>query len=111
VRLAEDMETASQYGADPAGGITRAAWTPELSDALDWLRDRFEQAGLEVASDRAGNLFGRCDVGSGRAVLLGSHFDTVPRGGPFDGAFGVLGGLAGIELLRGGMLSRNGPFG
>lgn len=48
MRLGQDMETASQYGADPAGGITRAAWTPELSDALDLVHELGPETLLEA---------------------------------------------------------------
>jgi hypothetical protein len=55
VRLAEDMETASQYGVDPVGGITRAAWTPELSDALNaflWTAGRGPARGIDGEAHR-----------------------------------------------------------
>jgi hydantoinase/carbamoylase family amidase len=55
------------------------------------------RAGLEVTLDPAGNLLGRWGTGDGTAVLIGSHFDTVERGGRFDGALGV---LAGVEVVR-----------
>lgn len=50
--------------------------------------------------DPAGNLLARWDVGEGPAVLLGSHLDSVPCGGRFDGALGVLAGLHAVRLLR-----------
>ncbi len=50
--------------------------------------------------DAAGNLLARWDVGEGPAVLVGSHLDSVPRGGRFDGALGVLAGLHAVRLLR-----------
>ena len=63
--------------------------------ATGWLRE----ARLEVEVDDAGNLLGRVP-GDGRAVWTGSHLDTVPSGGRFDGALGVVAGLEAVERLR-----------
>jgi hydantoinase/carbamoylase family amidase len=80
--------------------VTRLAWTPELEAANEWLAGRMTDAGLAVDRDAAGNVFGRWDGGEGKAVLLGSHLDTVPRGGRYDGALGVVGALHAIRALR-----------
>src|SRR5437870_2350803 len=56
--------------------------------------------GLEVEIDAAGNLFGRWHAGSGKAVLGGSHLDTVPAGGRLDGALGVVAAVHAVELLQ-----------
>ncbi|HEX2044846.1 MAG TPA: hydantoinase/carbamoylase family amidase, partial [Gaiellaceae bacterium] len=50
--------------------------------------------------DAAGNVVGKWQAGEGKAVVVGSHLDTVPRGGRFDGALGVLAGLAALEALK-----------
>jgi hydantoinase/carbamoylase family amidase len=93
------MEALAALGVDGAG-VTRLAWTPELRAAYDWLAGRCRELGLEAEVDAAGNLVARWDAGGGPAVLLGSHLDTVPRGGRFDGALGVAGGLHAIRLLK-----------
>jgi N-carbamoyl-L-amino-acid hydrolase len=95
-RLRADLEALAAIGRDPAGGISRPAWSPEHERARGWLVDRLRAAGLATRVDAAGNVFGRLG-GEGAAVLTGSHIDTVPRGGPLDGALGV---LAGLECLR-----------
>jgi allantoate deiminase len=97
--LAAELEAAAQIGAD-GGGVSRFAWTPELAQANDWLMRRLEELGLETELDSAGNVFGRWDAGEGEAVLVGSHLDTVPRGGRYDGALGVLSALATVRALR-----------
>jgi len=94
--LAADLEEAARIGAD-GGGVSRFAWTPELAQANDWLVGRLQELGLETEIDAAGNVLGRWDEGEGTAVLVGSHLDTVPRGGRYDGALGV---LAAIEVVR-----------
>jgi hydantoinase/carbamoylase family amidase len=97
--LAAELEAAAQIGAD-GGGVSRFAWTPELSQANDWLMQRLREIGLEAEVDAAGNVFGRWNAGEGPAVLVGSHLDTVPRGGRYDGTLGVLAALATARALR-----------
>jgi allantoate deiminase len=97
--LAAELEAAAQIGAD-GGGVTRFAWSPELGEANEWLIGRLEGLGLETAVDAAGNVFGRWNAGEGKAVLVGSHLDTVPRGGRYDGALGVLAALETARALK-----------
>jgi N-carbamoyl-L-amino-acid hydrolase len=101
-RLRRDLEALARIGRDPAGGLSRPAWSPAHEEARRWLVDRLGEAGLAPHVDPAGNVVGRLDgaPGPGGApgvVMTGSHIDTVPRGGPLDGALGV---LAGLECLR-----------
>lgn len=98
--LTADLETAARIGADPRGGVSRFAWTPELAVANDWLGERLAELGLEVELDPAGNVLGRWQAGEGKAVLLGSHLDTVPNGGRYDGALGVLAALDVVRRLK-----------
>jgi allantoate deiminase len=94
--LAADLDAAARIGAD-GGGVSRFAWTPELAQANEWLVGRLQELGLEAEIDAAGNVLGRWEEGEGTAVLVGSHLDTVPRGGRYDGALGV---LAALEVVR-----------
>ena len=98
--LAADLEAAAGIGADPDGGITRFAWSAELAAANAWLVERLVELGLETELDAAGNVLGRWEAAEGKAVLLGSHLDTVPCGGRYDGALGVLAGLEVVRRLR-----------
>ena len=97
--LAAELEAAAQIGAE-GGGVSRFAWSPELAQANAWLMGRLEELGLETELDQAGNVFGRWSAGEGKAVVVGSHLDTVPRGGRYDGALGVLAALATVRALR-----------
>jgi allantoate deiminase len=97
--LAADLEELARIGADE-GGVSRFAWTPELASANGWLVERLRELGLDAEVDPAGNVTGRWDEGEGTAVLLGSHLDTVPRGGRYDGALGVLAALDVVRTLR-----------
>jgi allantoate deiminase len=58
------------------------------------------ELGLQVRSDAVGNLFGRLEGDDPTAVMTGSHIDTVPNGGPLDGALGILGALSAVETLK-----------
>ncbi|TQN42060.1 allantoate deiminase [Blastococcus colisei] len=72
------------------------AWQRARDTLLGWIRD----AGLEARVDAVGNVFGRLPGSGDGVVLTGSHVDTVPSGGKYDGALGVVGGLAALAALR-----------
>ena len=93
------IEAAARFGAD-GDGVTRFAWSPEIAAVSRWLVDELEALGLQAAIDAAGNVIGRWDAGAGTAIAVGSHLDTVPRGGRYDGALGVLSGLEAIRRLK-----------
>jgi N-carbamoyl-L-amino-acid hydrolase len=99
-RLKSHIETLATYGRNPDGrGITRSCWSPAHEEARAWLVGKMKEAGLETRIDPAGNTFGVLP-GEGAAVLTGSHIDTVPEGGPLDGALGVLAGLECLQTIR-----------
>jgi N-carbamoyl-L-amino-acid hydrolase len=95
-RLKKDLEELGRIGRDEHGGISRPSFSPADLEARAWLRKRIEEAGLRYRQDGAGNQFGRIE-GAGATVMAGSHIDTVPNGGMFDGAVGV---LAALEAAR-----------
>ena len=88
-------------GEQPGGGLIRPQYSEAWVQARDLLADWFHDAGLEVRHDSVGNLFGRL-VGydDRRTILTGSHIDTVHLGGKYDGALGVLAGLAALAALH-----------
>lgn len=80
-------------------GVTRASYGAGETAASDFLREFAEKEGLQVASDRAGNIvFSLPGAGSQAGVWIGSHLDSVPQGGNYDGLAGVVAGL--LCLLR-----------
>ena len=95
-RLKKDIESLSQIGRDPQGGITRPSFSKSDLEARDWLKGRIESSGLALGEDGAGNIFGRKE-GKGKTIMAGSHIDTVINGGMFDGSIGV---LSALECLR-----------
>lgn len=98
-RLLEDLGGLREFSSG-GDGVTRLAWSADLEAALEWCAELMEDAGLAVERDGAGNLIGRWSVGPGPAVLAGSHLDTVPSGGAFDGALGVLGAIDAVRELK-----------
>ena len=98
-RLRADFEALSAIGATPEGGVHRPALSPAHLAARGWFRERITSAGLELRIDGAGNHSARLPSASPNAptLLLGSHLDSVPNGGRFDGALGV---LCALEVLR-----------
>jgi N-carbamoyl-L-amino-acid hydrolase len=99
-RLKSHIEALSRFGRNPDGqGITRSCWSPAHEEARAWLLARMQEAGLATSVDQAGNTFGRLG-GPGPCVMTGSHIDTVPQGGPLDGALGVLAGLECLHVIN-----------
>jgi len=98
--VAATLEELARIGASPDGGVTRTAWSPELFEAYEWLGERMRVLGLEVEVDAAGNLIGRWNAGEGKAVVAGSHLDTVPSGGKLDGALGVVAAVHAVARLQ-----------
>lgn len=83
-------------------GISRLAFTEADLKARQYAINLIRDAGLEVRTDQIGNIIGRL-AGKDEhapAVITGSHLDTVPEGGKYDGVVGVVGGLAAIKRLR-----------
>lgn len=87
---------------EPGRPWTRRSFTPMFLDGRRYLKKRFAEEGLSVRVDAAGNLIGRWQGEQPELPVLmtGSHSDTVPSGGRFDGIAGVLSGLAAIRALR-----------
>ena len=98
-RLWRSLMEMARIGATPKGGCNRQALTDEDRDGRDLFVRWCEEIGCEVSIDAIGNIFARR---AGRdnelpPILAGSHLDTQPTGGKFDGVYGV---LAGLEVLR-----------
>ena len=82
------------------GEIWRAAYTPEDKNAKNILREWIEDLGLEYREDAIGNVYGRFPGTEPGTVLTGSHLDTVKNGGKYDGALGVVTGVAALGYLK-----------
>lgn len=96
-RIEADLQAMAAI-TDPGRPWTRRAFSPRFDAGRDWLRARFGAAGLAVSVDAGGNLLGRLAGSAGcGAIMLGSHSDTVPDGGRFDGIAGV---IVALEVAR-----------
>ncbi|MFE9684968.1 allantoate amidohydrolase [Streptomyces sp. NPDC006285] len=85
-----------------SGGYRRFAWTGADADCRDWFREQAEARGLVLELDRNGNQWAWLgDPSAGDAVVTGSHLDSVPDGGAFDGPLGVVSSFAALDELRG----------
>lgn len=84
-----------------SGGYRRYAWTPADADCRAWFRAQADARGLAYETDRNGNQWAWLgDPAAGGAVVTGSHLDSVPDGGAFDGPLGVVSAFAALDLLR-----------
>lgn len=95
----ETLSKIGNLGPTPESGYLRAAYSDEESAAIAYIAKKAEALGMSVRYDAVGNLAAERIGASGRFVEVGSHLDTVPMGGNFDGAAGVVAGLAAIEAL------------
>jgi N-carbamoyl-L-amino-acid hydrolase len=97
-RLRRDLEQVSRFGADAdGGGVSRTSFSPGDRQVRAWLAEQAARHGLVMRTDGIGNVFLRLPGGEGAPVWMGSHLDSVPAGGAFDGA---LGSLAALEAAR-----------
>src|SRR2546422_11664594 len=93
-RLERSMDDLGRIGETPRGGLTRLALTDHDRRGRDWMVAHMREAGLRVTVDQMGNIFGeRAGAEALPPVLMGSHVDSVPTGGKYDGQLGVLCGL------------------
>ncbi len=101
-RLWDSLMETARFGALSKGGICRLALSDEDRLVRDWFRDACEAAGLTVSVDGLGNMFATRPgtKPDAPAVAFGSHLDTQPAGGKFDGILGVLAGLEAIRTLN-----------
>lgn len=98
-RLRTHLEELGRIGAAPEGGVNRFTYSKAYDDGVEYLRGLMTGAGLEVEVDRAGNVIGTRKGRTDRILLLGSHIDSVPNAGIFDGCLGVLAAVEVMETL------------
>ena len=101
-RLQEHLAELAHFGANPEGGVSRVAFSDADVAGRAYVKRLMEAAGLDVRIDTAGNLIGRRE-GTDRklpAIVVGSHTDSVPHGGNYDGDVGVMAGIEIAQQLR-----------
>jgi beta-ureidopropionase / N-carbamoyl-L-amino-acid hydrolase len=94
----------ADIGRDPTtGGYRRFAWTEADLSMREWFSSECQSRGLDVSEDRVGNQWawwGNPDAAPSAGIVTGSHLDSVPDGGAFDGPLGVVSALLAIDQLR-----------
>jgi beta-ureidopropionase / N-carbamoyl-L-amino-acid hydrolase len=109
-RLQSTIEELGRIGATERGGLTRLALSDEDRQGRDLMVAWMRQAGLRVTVDQMGNIFGERPGEPGApAVMMGSHVDSVPTGGKYDGQLGVLCALEAIRTLNDGRVRTRHP--
>ena len=101
-RLERRIGELGRFGANPGGGVSRVAFSAADIAGREYIKGLMREAGLEVRVDAAGNIIGRRE-GTDPAlpvIMTGSHADSVPQGGNYDGDVGVIGAIEVAELLR-----------
>ncbi len=99
-RLRANLEQLATFGREADGGITRPALSEADIQARRWYADLARQAGLAVTVDGLFNVTARLGSSGKAAVWSGSHLDSVPHGGMFDGALGAMAALECVRRLR-----------
>lgn len=100
-RIEKDIYKIAEFGSfsDKRGvyrqGFSKADWEARL-----WLRDYFDDLGLETCIDGAGNVCGRYGPSDKPSVMMASHLDSVPAGGLFDGVLGIVAGMECIRIIK-----------
>jgi len=111
-RMQQRIDTLAASAADPGGGISRLAYSDADVAGRAYIVELMRELGLEVRIDSAGNIFGRRPGTDPELapILFGSHIDSVPNGGRFDGPAGVVSALEAIELLNGTEVATRHPL-
>ena len=111
-RLWASLMEMARIGATPAGGVCRLTLSDFDKEARDLFISWCEHAGCTISVDRIGNIFARRAGGDDNLppVMTGSHLDTQPTGGKFDGAYGVLAGLEVMRTLNDNGVKTKAPF-
>ena len=101
-RMEQRIKALSEFGANADGGVDRVAFSEADIAGRAYIMDLMRGAGLETRVDTAGNIIGRREGSEAGLppILFGSHIDSVPGGGNYDGDVGVIGAIEVIELLE-----------
>lgn len=102
-RFERNFNAISEFGALKGGGLTRLAFSKEDLEARKFLINLIEKNGFKLKIDNVGNIFAIYDEGcdaDAKPVCVGSHIDSVPNGGFYDGTLGVMAGLEALSSIK-----------
>jgi allantoate deiminase len=111
-RIESHIDTLSTFTATPGKGTTRLTYSHEDLQARQYIKQKMKEYGLTVQEDGFGNIFGKLEgtLKDAPSVLVGSHFDSVPNGGSYDGPAGVVAGLEVAALFAENKLTPKYPL-
>jgi allantoate deiminase len=111
-RVESHIATLSTFTATPGKGTTRLTYSSEDLQARQYIKEKMKEYGLAVREDGFGNIFGKLEgtLKDAPSVLVGSHFDSVPNGGSYDGPAGVVAGLEVAALFAENQLKPKYPL-
>ncbi|MEL6442411.1 MAG: Zn-dependent hydrolase [Cyanobacteria bacterium J06621_8] len=111
-RLNQSIAQLAQIGQLSNGGVKRIAYSKENLEARNLVRQWMKDLEMEITIDAAGNIIGRFPGTNltASAIATGSHIDTVPCGGHYDGAYGVLAGLEVVRVLKENQIKLDRPI-
>ncbi len=111
-RIESHIDTLSTFTATPGKGTTRLTYSREDLQARQYIKGKMKEYGLIVREDGFGNIFGKLEgtLKDAPSVLIGSHFDSVPNGGSYDGPAGVVAGLEVAALFAENKLTPKYPL-
>jgi beta-ureidopropionase / N-carbamoyl-L-amino-acid hydrolase len=101
-RIQQHITALSKYGANPEGGVSRVAFSDADIAGRKYVNGLMLEAGLNIRTDAAGNMIGRREGSDPKlpAIMIGSHTDSVPGGGNYDGDVGVIGAIEVAQTLQ-----------
>ena len=102
-RFERNFNAISKFGALKGGGLTRLAFSKEDLEAREFLINLIEKNGFKLKIDNVGNIYAIYDEGceaDAKPVCVGSHIDSVPNGGFYDGTLGVMAGLEALTAIK-----------
>ena len=101
-RMEQRIKALSKFGANVAGGVDRVAFSDADIEGREYIKGLMREAGLTVRVDTAGNIIGRREGSDPDLpiIMFGSHIDSVPGGGNYDGDVGVIGAIEVAQLLH-----------
>ncbi|MDZ4714773.1 MAG: Zn-dependent hydrolase [Cytophagales bacterium] len=101
-RMEQRILSLARFGANPEGGVSRVAYSDADIAGRNYVMELMKTAGLEVTVDAAGNIIGRRKGQNNNlpVIAFGSHIDSVPGGGNYDGDVGSLGAIECVELMN-----------
>ena len=110
-RLNRRLEELAQFGRTPEGGISRVAYSNADREGRDYAMGLMREAGLDVQIDLAGNILGRRRGTDPNVppLMFGSHIDSVPHGGNYDGQVGSMGAIEVAQTLADASLRTRHP--